>query len=76
MSVERTAFRVLAAISFCHLLNDLMQSVMFAVYPMMKDEFHLSFTQIGLITLANQVTASLLQPFIGLYGDRRPCGMP
>jgi MFS transporter, FSR family, fosmidomycin resistance protein len=71
-AVPRVVVAVLSAITVSHLLNDLMQSVMFAVYPMFKDEFHLSFTQIGLITLANQVTASLLQPFIGLYGDRRP----
>jgi MFS transporter, FSR family, fosmidomycin resistance protein len=71
-AAPRLAVAVLSAITVAHLLNDLMQSVMVAVYPMMKDAFQLSFTEIGLITLANQVTASLLQPLIGLYGDRRP----
>jgi FSR family fosmidomycin resistance protein-like MFS transporter len=66
------ALRVLAAISFCHLLNDMMQSVIPAVYPILKTTYHLDFGQIGLITLTLQVTASLLQPFIGIYTDRRP----
>ena len=69
---QRAAFRVLAAISFCHLLNDMMQSLIPAVYPILKSSFHLTFAQIGLITLTNQLTASLLQPFIGHYTDRRP----
>ncbi|MBA3710106.1 MAG: MFS transporter [Planctomycetes bacterium] len=63
---------VLAALTVSHLLNDLMQSVVVAIYPLLKDSFHLTFSQIGAITLANQVTASLLQPLIGLYTDRRP----
>src|ERR1019366_763518 len=67
-----TAFRVLAAISFCHLLNDMMQSVIPAVYPILKDKYLLDFGQIGLITLTSQLTASLLQPLVGLYTDRRP----
>jgi FSR family fosmidomycin resistance protein-like MFS transporter len=67
-----TAFRVLAAISFCHLLNDMMQSVIPAVYPILKDSYHLDFGQIGLITLTSQLTASLLQPVVGLYTDHRP----
>jgi FSR family fosmidomycin resistance protein-like MFS transporter len=71
-TAQRLAVAVLSAITVSHLLNDLMQSVLVAVYPMLKDSFHLSFTEIGLITLTNQVTASLLQPLIGLYGDRRP----
>ena len=66
------AFRILAAISFCHLLNDMMQSTLPAVYPILKSAYRLDFGQIGLITLASQLTASLLQPFIGLYTDRRP----
>lgn len=68
----RTAVRVLAAISFCHLLNDMMQSVVPAIYPILKRDFALDFGQIGLITLTYQITASLLQPFIGHYTDRRP----
>ena len=69
---ENTAFAVLIAISFSHLLNDTIQSVIPAIYPILKGSFHLSFTQIGLITLTFQLTASLLQPFIGLYTDHRP----
>jgi FSR family fosmidomycin resistance protein-like MFS transporter len=69
---DRTAFRVLGAISFCHFLNDTMQSLLLAVYPLFKAEFHLSFGQIGLVTLTYQFTASLLQPLIGHVTDRRP----
>lgn len=69
---DRTAFRVLGAISFCHFLNDTMQSLLLAVYPLFKAQFALSFAQIGLVTLTFQVTASLLQPLVGLYTDRRP----
>jgi MFS transporter, FSR family, fosmidomycin resistance protein len=65
-------FRILAAISFCHLLNDMMQSVIPAVYPILKRTYSLDFGQIGLITLTSQLTASLLQPLVGLYTDRRP----
>ncbi len=68
----KAIFPVLAAISFCHLLNDMMQSLIPAVYPILKSSFHLTFAQIGLITLTNQLTASLLQPFIGSYTDRNP----
>jgi FSR family fosmidomycin resistance protein-like MFS transporter len=68
----RTAVSVLLAISFCHLLNDLMQSLLPALYPMLKDTYRLSFTQIGLLTFTFQFTASLLQPVIGAYADRRP----
>ena len=67
-----TAFRILAAISFCHLLNDMMQSVIPAVYPIFKSSYRLDFGQIGLITLTSQLTASLLQPVVGLYTDHRP----
>ena len=69
---QRTAFRVLGAISFAHMLNDMMQSLMLAIYPLLKDGFRLSFGQIGLITLTYQVSASLLQPLVGAYTDRRP----
>jgi FSR family fosmidomycin resistance protein-like MFS transporter len=72
ISAEKTAFRILAAISFCHLLNDLMQSVIPAVYPILKTSYHLDFGQIGLITLTMQLTASLLQPLIGMYTDSKP----
>jgi FSR family fosmidomycin resistance protein-like MFS transporter len=67
-----TAFGVLIAISVCHMLNDTMQSLLSALYPMLKEDYGLAFWQIGLLTLAFQVTASLLQPLIGLYTDKRP----
>ena len=67
-----TAFAVLAAISFSHLLNDTIQSLLPAIYPLLKATFALSFTQVGLMTLALMLTASLLQPLVGLYTDRRP----
>jgi MFS transporter, FSR family, fosmidomycin resistance protein len=67
-----TAFKVLGAISFSHLLNDMIQSLILAIYPVLKGGFHLSFGQIGLITLVYQITASLLQPMVGLYTDRKP----
>jgi FSR family fosmidomycin resistance protein-like MFS transporter len=66
------ATRILASLSFCHLLNDMMQSLLPSIYPILKQNFGLSFSQIGLITLVNQITASLLQPLIGFYTDRRP----
>jgi MFS transporter, FSR family, fosmidomycin resistance protein len=68
----KTAFRILAAISFCHFLNDMLQSLIPAIYPMLKTAFALDFGQIGLITLTSQLTASLLQPVVGLYTDARP----
>ncbi|EIC22354.1 arabinose efflux permease family protein [Thiorhodovibrio frisius] len=71
-SADRTAFRVLGAISFAHFLNDTMQSLMLAIYPLFKSGLHLSFGQIGLITLTFQFTASLLQPLVGYYTDRHP----
>lgn len=71
-SSERTAFRILLALSLSHLLNDTIQGMLPAIYPLLKSVFALSFTQIGLITLAFQGTASLLQPLVGNYTDRRP----
>jgi FSR family fosmidomycin resistance protein-like MFS transporter len=67
-----TAFRILAAISFCHLLNDMMQSIVPAVYPILKTSYHLDFSQIGMITASLQITASLLQPLVGIYTDAHP----
>jgi MFS transporter, FSR family, fosmidomycin resistance protein len=64
--------RVLAAVSFCHLINDMVQSLLPSIYPILKSSFHLDFGQIGLITLVYQITASILQPFIGHFTDRRP----
>jgi FSR family fosmidomycin resistance protein-like MFS transporter len=69
---QGTAFAVLAAISFSHLLNDTIQSLVPAIYPLLKSAFALSFAQVGLMTLTLQLTASLLQPVVGLYTDRRP----
>ncbi|MBC8167539.1 MAG: MFS transporter [Bryobacteraceae bacterium] len=63
---------ILGAISLCHLLNDMVQSLVPAVYPLLKASFHLDFAQIGLITLAYNATASLLQPVIGFYTDKHP----
>jgi MFS transporter, FSR family, fosmidomycin resistance protein len=68
----KTAFAVLGAISFCHLLNDMMQSLLPAIYPMLKRSYALSFLQIGVLTFTYQITASLLQPIVGSYTDRRP----
>ena len=72
ISRQGTALGILAAISVCHGLNDLMQSVLPATYPILKEAYHLSFGQVGLITFANQVTASLLQPVVGTFTDRSP----
>ena len=69
---EGTVVPVILALSFCHLVNDTIQSLLPAIYPMLKVEYGLSFTQIGLITFTFQVTASLLQPLIGFYTDQRP----
>jgi FSR family fosmidomycin resistance protein-like MFS transporter len=70
--VHSIALTLLIALSFSHLLNDTMQSLLPAIYPLLKGAYHLSFAQIGLITLTNQVTASLLQPVVGSYTDRNP----
>jgi FSR family fosmidomycin resistance protein-like MFS transporter len=67
-----TVMQILGAVALVHLLNDLIQAMLPSIYPMLKAQFGLSFTQVGLITLTFQCTASLLQPWIGLYTDRRP----
>jgi MFS transporter, FSR family, fosmidomycin resistance protein len=72
VATKGLALGVLVAVSFAHLANDLVQSLIPAIYPMLKSSFHLDFGQIGLITLTFQLTASLLQPVVGLYTDRRP----
>src|ERR1700730_17670661 len=69
---EKTVFKLLLTISFCHLLNDTLQSLIPAIYPLLKTSFHLDFGQVGLIALTLQLTASILQPLVGLYTDRRP----
>jgi MFS transporter, FSR family, fosmidomycin resistance protein len=66
------AINILAAVSVCHLLNDMIQSLLPSIYPILKVSFHLDFGQIGMITLVYQIVASLLQPFIGHYTDRHP----
>jgi len=68
----RAVLPVLFAVSFCHCLNDLIQSLIPAVYPLLKRDFALNFTQVGLITFTFQCTGALFQPFIGLYTDRKP----
>lgn len=68
----KTVFSILTAISICHLLNDMMQSLLPAIYPMLKSNYGLDFGQIGLLTFTFQFTASVLQPMIGFYIDRKP----
>ncbi len=77
-AASATALPVLVALSFCHLLNDMMQSLIPALYPLLKEEFALNFTQIGLIALAFQLTASMLQPVVGFVTDKRslPWSLP
>ena len=69
---EGTAYAVLFAMGFCHLLNDMIQSVIPAIYPLLKDSFGFTFAQIGIITLVFQLTSSIFQPFVGQYADRHP----
>lgn len=69
---QTTAFAIILSISLCHMLNDIMQSLLAAIYPMLKDDFALDYWQIGLLTMAFQVTASLLQPAVGIFTDRKP----
>ncbi len=72
MTHRGPAFRVLGVLTACHLINDLLQALLPALYPLIKEGFALDFWQIGLITFTNQVTASLLQPLVGHYTDQRP----
>src|SRR6202521_5943043 len=69
---EGAAFSVIMALSFSHMLNDMMQSLVPALYPMIKDGYGLTFAQIGIITLTMQVMSSMLQPLVGLAADHRP----
>lgn len=71
-TIEKTVYPILIAISFSHLLNDTIQSLIPAIYPILKTNYHLSFAQVGLITFTFQMAASLLQPFVGLYTDKKP----
>jgi MFS transporter, FSR family, fosmidomycin resistance protein len=70
--IQKTVYSILFSISFAHLLNDLIQAIIPSVYPLLKQNYQLSFTQIGLITFAFQFTASILQPFVGFYTDKYP----
>ena len=70
--ISKTIFSILFAISFAHLLNDLIQAIIPSVYPILKEKYNLSFSQIGLITFAFQFSASILQPFVGYYTDKHP----
>ena len=72
INAQQTVYPILFSIAFAHLVNDLLQAVIPATYPILKENFNLTFTQIGLITLAYQLAASLLQPLVGLYTDKRP----
>jgi MFS transporter, FSR family, fosmidomycin resistance protein len=69
---QKVFYKVLVAISICHFLNDMMSSLLPAIYPLLKTSFNLNFAQVGLITLTYQTTASLLQPMIGFYTDKKP----
>jgi FSR family fosmidomycin resistance protein-like MFS transporter len=69
---EKTVFKILLTISFCHLLNDTIQSLMPSIYPLLQKAFHFNYWQVGRIALTSQLTASILQPLVGLYTDRRP----
>jgi FSR family fosmidomycin resistance protein-like MFS transporter len=71
-ATEKSVFRILLAISFCHLLNDTVQSLLPAIYPLLKATFQLNLGQVGIIAFTSQLTASVLQPLVGLYTDRRP----
>ena len=71
-TAQKMAVTVLAAISMCHMLNDIIQSLILAIYPMLKTSLALDFAQIGFITFTFQATASVLQPFVGYITDRYP----
>ena len=69
---EKTVFKILLTISFCHLMNDTIQSLIPPIYPLLQKAFHFNYWQVGRIALTSQLTASILQPLVGLYTDRRP----
>jgi MFS transporter, FSR family, fosmidomycin resistance protein len=70
--IQKTVFSILFSISFAHLINDLIQAIIPSIYPILKESYHLTFTQIGLITFSFQFSASILQPFVGYYTDKYP----
>ncbi len=69
---EGTIYSILLTISFSHLLNDTIQSLISSIYPIVKNSYHLNFSQVGLITFTFQIAASILQPVIGFYTDKKP----
>ena len=69
---DGTVYSILIICSISHFLNDMIQSIIPSIYPIIKDEFGFSFAQIGIITLVFQMTSSILQPFTGLYADKHP----
>ncbi|MGH7436398.1 MAG: MFS transporter, partial [Polyangiaceae bacterium] len=69
---ERISYGVLFSICACHAINDMIQSLLAAIYPTLKSDFNLSFAKVGAVTLTYQLTASLLQPLVGLASDRKP----
>jgi FSR family fosmidomycin resistance protein-like MFS transporter len=71
-TTQRTTFAIIFAVALCHGINDIMQSLLTAIYPILKQNYGLDFVQLGLLTLTFQCTASLLQPIIGIYTDKRP----
>src|ERR1700761_6294465 len=71
-ATQKTVLGILVALSISHLLNDTMQSIIPAIYPVLKQSFQLNYTQIGWITLVNQMTASVLQPLVGWRTDKHP----
>jgi FSR family fosmidomycin resistance protein-like MFS transporter len=71
-AIQKTVYSILFAISFAHLLNDLIQAIIPSIYPILKEKYHLSFSQIGLITFAFQFSASIFQPLVGYYTDKYP----
>ncbi|MEO8743434.1 MAG: MFS transporter, partial [Lysobacteraceae bacterium] len=71
-TATRTAFPILLMLCTCHLLNDMMQSLLPSIYPLLQQNFTLSFSEVGLITLVFQLTASMLQPLVGIYTDKHP----
>lgn len=71
-TVPKTTFAIIFAVAACHFINDIMQSLLTAIYPILKQSYGLDFVQLGLLTLTFQCTASLLQPLIGIYTDKRP----
>jgi MFS transporter, FSR family, fosmidomycin resistance protein len=71
-SAQKTTFAIIFAVAFCHGINDIMQSLLTAIYPILKQSYGLDYVQLGLLTLVFQCTASLLQPAVGIYTDKRP----